>query len=171
MGLRIFQDTEGPLNGLSWETGSFLPSPNTHWFLTARSYEALFPGAGTLGCAVLPGAGIAHSPGVPPGCYLPHVNLRLPIPLATAAWPPTHWVLSPAPISAPPTPLDEYFFFKSLVVGLPYSLIVWQFWLFYVSRLVVILLMAVRGGKAHLCMLLSRPEVCTSVFKVLPVHV
>ena len=34
------------------------------------------------------------------------------------------------PISAPPTRLDECFFFNSLVVRLPYSLTFWQFWLF-----------------------------------------
>ena len=35
------------------------------------------------------------------------------------------------PVSAPPTGLDECFFFNSLVVGLPYSLIFCQFWLFF----------------------------------------
>ena len=35
------------------------------------------------------------------------------------------------PISAPPTSLDECFFFNSLVVTLPYSLVFWQFWLFF----------------------------------------
>ena len=34
------------------------------------------------------------------------------------------------PASAPPTSLDECFFFDFLVVELPYSLIFWQFWLF-----------------------------------------
>ena len=41
------------------------------------------------------------------------------------------------PISAPPTGLDECFFFNSLVVGLPYSLIFCQFWLFYVFKLLL----------------------------------
>ena len=35
------------------------------------------------------------------------------------------------PISTPPTGLDECFFFNSLIVGLPYNLIFWQFWLFF----------------------------------------
>ena len=39
------------------------------------------------------------------------------------------------PISVPPTSLDEYLFFISLVVGLPYSLIFCQFWLFFVFKL------------------------------------
>ena len=52
------------------------------------------------------------------------------------------------PGSTPPTHLDEYFFFKSLVVGLSYSSIFWQFWLYFVLRLVVNLFMVVQGGKA-----------------------
>ena len=32
------------------------------------------------------------------------------------------------PVSTPPTSLDECFFFNSLVVGLPYRSIFWQFW-------------------------------------------
>ena len=35
------------------------------------------------------------------------------------------------PISTPPTSMNECFFFNSLVVGLPYSSIFWQFWLFF----------------------------------------
>ena len=41
------------------------------------------------------------------------------------------------PISAPPTGLDEYVFFISLVVGLPYSSIFCQFWLFFVFKLLL----------------------------------
>ena len=41
------------------------------------------------------------------------------------------------PISAPPTSLDECFFFNSLVVGLPYSSTVWQFWLFLFLNLLL----------------------------------
>ena len=39
--------------------------------------------------------------------------------------------------------LVECFFFNSLVVGLPYSLIFCQFWLFFVFKFVVVLLFAV----------------------------
>ena len=53
------------------------------------------------------------------------------------------------PISAPPTSLDECFFFNSLVVRLPYSSIFWQFWLFCVSKFLVLLLV-VQGGKVYL---------------------
>ena len=49
----------------------------------------------------------------------------------------------------PPTSLNECFFFNSLVIRLPYSLIFWQFWLFFVFKFVVVLLV-VRGGKVYL---------------------
>ena len=52
-------------------------------------------------------------------------------------------------ISAPSTGLDECFLFISLVVRLPYSSIFWYFWLFFVFKLVVILLF-VPGGKVYL---------------------
>ena len=61
--------------------------------------------------------------------------------------PPPHWVCQPPPccesslphlpISASPTGLDECFFFISLVVGLPYSSIFFQFWLFFVFKLLL----------------------------------
>ena len=41
------------------------------------------------------------------------------------------------PVSAPPTGMDKCFFFISLVVGLPYSLIFCQFWLFFVFKLLL----------------------------------
>ena len=59
--------------------------------------------------------------------------------------PPSRWVRQPPrcresssprlPISTPPTGLDECFFFISLVVRLPCSSIFWQFWLFFVFKL------------------------------------
>ena len=63
------------------------------------------------------------------------------------------------PISAPPTSLDECFFFNSLVVRFPYSLIFWQFCLIFVFKFVVALLLVVRGGTVYLPMPLSWPEV------------
>ena len=50
-------------------------------------------------------------------------------------------------VSAPPTTLDECFFFNSLVVGFPYSSIFWLFWLFFVFKFVAVLLFVGRGGK------------------------
>ena len=41
------------------------------------------------------------------------------------------------PVSAPPTGLDECVFFNSLVVGLPYSSIFCEFWLFFVFKLLL----------------------------------
>ena len=41
------------------------------------------------------------------------------------------------PISTPPTGLDECFFFISLVVGLLYSSIFCQFWLFFVFKMLL----------------------------------
>ena len=46
-------------------------------------------------------------------------------------------------VTAPPTSLDQCFFFNSLVVGLPHSLIFWQFWLFFAFKLAVVLLLVV----------------------------
>ena len=46
-----------------------------------------------------------------------------------------------------PTGLDECFFFNSLVVGLLYILIFWQFWLLFVLKFVVVLLLVVPRGK------------------------
>ena len=63
------------------------------------------------------------------------------------------------PVSAHPISLNECFFFNSLVVRPPYSSIFWQFWLFFVFKFVVVLLLVVRGGKVYLPMPLSWPEV------------
>ena len=48
-------------------------------------------------------------------------------------------LLCPAARLHPPTGLDECFFFSSFVVRLPYSSIVWQFWLFCVFKFFVVL--------------------------------
>ena len=89
-------------------------------------FEALFP-AGTQGCAVShpvhqllprwPAAALPsllHSP--PPCCKFSALAARL---------------------SAPPSGLDECFFFISLVVRLPYSSIFGQFWWFFVFKLLL----------------------------------
>ena len=46
------------------------------------------PGAGTLGCAVWPGAGITHSQGIPPDFYLPYMNVGLPVLIPLLLQPP-----------------------------------------------------------------------------------
>ena len=68
--------------------------------------------------------------------------------------------------STSPAGLDECFFFNSLVVGLPYSLIFCQLWLFFVFKFVVDLLLVVRGGTVCLPMPPSWPEVCMISFEV-----
>ena len=116
-----------------------------------QRFEALFPPAGALGCMVC----------FVPLLFLPvylcaNVGLQgLPATalwgLLAAAWPaslhnpPPCCVCQPLPclessppwlpVSAPPTSLDECFFFISLVVRLPYSSIFCQFWLFFVFKL------------------------------------
>ena len=66
--------------------------------------------------------------------------VRLPapfVPLSTSLGPTvaTRVLSTLVPVSAPPTGLDECSFFNSLVVGVPYSSIFCQFWLFFVFKL------------------------------------
>ena len=86
----------------------------------------------------------------------PHANV---VPLGPPAATLLRVLSSWLPVSAPPTGLDECFFFNSLVVGLPYSLIFCQFWLLFVLKFVVVLLLVVRGGAVCLPAPLSWPEV------------
>ena len=50
------------------------------------------------------------------------------------------------------------FYFNSLIVGVPCSLIFWHFWLFLDFKLVIILLLVVRGSEGFLPMPPSWPE-------------
>ena len=115
------------------------PAASTPTGVFNQRFEALFPQVGTLGCSAC----------LAPQFFLPvypNANVGPPA-LPAATWP---QVLSaPLPISAPPTGLDECFFFNSLVVGLPYSLIFCQFWLLFVLKFVVVLLLVVPGGKVY----------------------
>ena len=95
--------------------------------------------------------------GPPLGCtlLLPHCNpefLRLPSCstrfIHTWMWDlpvcqPPPCCKSFLPSSAPSTGLYECFFFNSLCVGLLYSLIFCQFWLFFLFKFVVVLLLVV----------------------------
>ena len=49
-----------------------------------------------------------------------------------------------------PTGQDECFFSNSFIVGLPYSLISCQFWVFFVFKFVVVLVLVVWGGTVYL---------------------
>ena len=139
-------------NKLSCEAGSSPAAASTPTGVFNQRFEALFPRAGALGCAVC----------LAPQWFLPvypHANVGPPTPPAAASHTP---VLQPLPclvssppqlpISTPPTSLDECFFFNSLVVRLPCSSIFWQFWLFIVFKLVVILFLVVQGSEAFLPM-------------------
>ena len=155
----------GLSNKLSCEAGSFsCCRPNPHgcflflFFFSPtgvfnQRFEGLFPCAGALGC------GVCFAPPLFLPVYLcPNVEpWGLPATtlwgLPAAAWPtplhnpPPHWVRQPLlyrksslpwlPVSAPPTGLDECFFFISLVVALPYNSIFCQFWLFFVFKLLL----------------------------------
>ena len=108
-----------------------------------QRFEALYPHAGALGCVVCfappPFLWVYLCVNVGPWGLLAAV---LPAPFHS---PPPPWVhqVSPCsesspprvPVSAPPTGLDECFFFISLVVGLPYSSILCHFWLFFVFKM------------------------------------
>ena len=120
-------------------------------------------GAGILGCVFWPGAGITCSQGIPPYLYPPYVNVG-----CLFHHHHQHHTASPSLSahlcdSAPPTHVGECGFFKSLLVGLPYSSIFWQFWMLFWD-LVVILSMVAQGGQAHLPMPSSWSEVSDPAF-------
>ena len=106
--------------------------------------------------------GLSHSPVVPPSLYAhkcgtthsgSHCLTRSTSHHLTAQVLPCHKSALPwLPVSTAPTSLDDCFFFNSLVVGLPYSLIFWQFWLFFVFKFVVVFLLVVWGSKVCLPM-------------------
>ena len=134
------------------EAGSFSCCLNPHRSFSVTVVGALFSHTGNLGCTVC----------LAPQLFLlvyPHTNVGLSAPPSTAL---PAQVLQPSPccestaswlpISTPPTSLDECFFLYSLVIGLPYSLIFWQFWLFFIFKYVVILLLVVQGSKVYLHM-------------------
>ena len=90
--------------------------------------------------------GLLRSPAVPPSLSIlecgakgsASCSLACPVPQSATSLGPPCCESSPPqlPISAPPTGLDECFFI-SLVVGLAYSLIFCQFWLFFVFKLLL----------------------------------
>ena len=82
-----------------------------------------------------------------------------PLPCHMSSWP---WL----PVSASPTSVEECFYFNSLVVRFLYSSIFWQFWLVFVFKLVVVLLLVVWGSKVYLPMSPSWPEALVFVKKV-----
>ena len=108
--------------GVSPNAASTLTGVFSQWF------EALFPHIGTLGCAVcrlvhqlLPHQPAAALPTRSTIHYLAGSTSHH-LAMILSVWP---------PVSALPTGLDERVFFIYLIVGLPYSPIFGQFWLFF----------------------------------------
>ena len=119
-----------------------------------QRFEALFSSAGALGCVVC----------LTPQLFLPvylNSNEGPPAPPVAASLdlPATALprVLStPLPVSAPPTDLDECFFFISLVVRLPYSSIFCQFWWFFVFKLLSFFWLCEEVQCVYLCLHLGQ---------------
>ena len=93
------------------------------------------------------------------------------VPQSSSLWVRPHCHKSSPPrmsVSAPPTGLDECFFFISLVVGFPCGSIFCQFWLLFVFIFVVVLLLVVQGGTV--CLLPMPPSwleaPCFLIFKM-----
>ena len=126
----VHSRTMGPFQWIFLRDQQLLPPPQPPLFFTARSYEVLFPSAGTLGGVVWPGDGISCFPDVSPHQFL-SATCECRTTRSVSPLPPCHchtvFSLPGLHGSAPPTCLDEYFFFKSSVVGLPYSSIFCQF--------------------------------------------
>ena len=136
------------------------PAASTLTSYLSRRFWGFISPPGTLGCAVC----LASEFFLP--VYL-HANVGPPgLPAATLPQ-----VLSaPLPISTPPTGLNECFFFNSLVVGVPYSLIFWQFWLFFVFNLVDVLFLVLQGGRVNRPLSLCRLEVSNPRNFVIPIY-
>ena len=138
-----------------------------------QRFEALFPRTGVLDCVVC----FAPPPFLPVYLCANVGTQGLPATtlwgLLAAAWPalfhnlPPHWVRQPKPchkssaprlpVSASPTCLDECFFFIYLVVGLPYSSIFCQLWLFFVFKLLLSFFwLCEKAQYVYLCLHLGR---------------
>ena len=135
----------GPFKQTLLRDWQFLPPPQLLMVFTARSFHALIswhwnPGLRGLACGWdvslygYPSQFLSATRECGTACSASCHCLTA----TTTPRPPS---LPQLPITASPTHLNEYFFSKSLVVRLPYSSIFWQFWLYFVLRLVVILLL------------------------------
>ena len=125
------------------------PAASTPQVFSIRGFVVLFPCFGALGCMVCLTLQLFL-------LVYPHTNVGLhALPTITLLWVPS----ASLPVSTPPTSLDECFFFNSWVVRLPYSFIFCQFWLFFVFKFIVVLLLVVQGGKVYLPSPPSWPEV------------
>ena len=121
MVLCMFQDPMGLSIELSCETGGFSCCLNPHRFFQSEVLRLYFH---ALEPQVVQSVSL-------PSCSSQFICTQMwdcllcqPLPFCKSSLP---WL----PVSAPPTGLDECFFFSSLVVRLPYSSIFWLFWLFF----------------------------------------
>ena len=135
----------GPCGPLPWTllwSWEFLSLPQLLQIFTYTGFESLVSQAETLGSAACLASQWffpAHQPTNvgptgPPATSLAVCPLRL-------RWP-----------SPPLLPVWMNVFFNSLVVGLPWSLNIWQFWLFFVFKFAVVLLLVVWGSEVFLPM-------------------
>ena len=143
----------GTSNRLSCETRSFshaIPIGFYSQRFCGFSFPCWNPGLCGLSCSpVVPSSLSSHK------CVI----CQLPPCCRVHQQPPYHVCSLPQlPVSVPPTSLDECVFFNSLIVGLPYSSIFWQFWLFSVFKLVVVLLLVVQRTRVCLSTPPSWPE-------------
>ena len=139
----------GLSNKLSCVAGSFSHCPNPHRFFQSEVFRLYFPVLETwVAWSILFPSCSSHFI-----CTLMWDHPLHQLPLCCVSSSPQ------LPISIPPTSMDECFFFNSLVVGLPYSSIFCQLWLFFVFKFVVVLILVVRGGTVYPPMPPSWPEV------------
>ena len=115
----------GPFKWTLLRNQQFLPPRQPP---TARGYEALSFQLWNPVQKSGPGARITHSQGIFPNFYPPHMEVGPSIPLLLLSpLRPIHILFTQTLWLCPSNHLDEYGFFKSLVVGFPYSSIFWQF--------------------------------------------
>ena len=149
----------GLSNLLSCEAGSFFCLHNPHRFFQPKVLRLSFPvlelwvarSVSLPSCSSrficreelwdCPVCQLPPCPSGPPASTLPRVLSAL-----------------AANLHLPPVWMN-FFFFNSLVVGLPCSSIFCQFWLFFVFKFVVVLLLVEQGGKVYLPILSSWLEV------------
>ena len=89
------------------------------------------------------------------------VHQPLPCLVSFPPWLPAFALL---PVSTPPTILNEYFFFNSLVVGLPYSSIFWQFWLVNLNLLFSSFWLREEAKCVYLCLHFGWKFICGIFF-------
>ena len=145
----------GLSNELSCEAGSFTHNSQHPQVFSVIGFKALYSTCWSPGLRSLSRSSVVSPSLYTQKCGIAHStihHLARPSSRCLAASP-----LCPCCPSPPLLPV-----FNSLVVGLPYSSIFWQFW-FFVFKLVVVLLV-VQGSEVFLPTSASWPELLKSVF-------